>query len=117
MTAMSRPKCKPIQFFLYGPAELATSSPTSHLPAVHTPVVQSALLSQLGAVSHTPPSQSRPVLHSVEFSHLPPQSTSPRLAPPPPQPGKSGGHPAESAQRHGAVSPASAAGPRATVMP
>src|SRR5258708_7474001 len=106
MMATSTPKCRPIQFFLYGPAELATSSPTSHLPAVHLPVVQSASLSQLGAVSHTPPSHKRPVLHSVEFSHLPPQSTSPRLGPPPPQPGKSGGHSAESAQRSGAFSPA-----------
>src|SRR5689334_14579050 len=104
MTAMSMPKCRPNQFFLYGPAELATSSPTSHLPSVHLPVVQSASVSQLGAVSHTPPSQSRPCLHSVEFSHLPPQSTLPRLDFSP-QPGKSGGHSAESAQRAGAASP------------
>src|SRR3954471_5125610 len=104
MMATSTPKWSPSQFFLYGPAEVASPSPTSHLPAVHTPVVQSAAVSQLGAVSHTPPSQSRPVLHSVEFSHLPPQSTSPRLGPPP-QPGKSGGHSAESGQRSGAFSP------------
>src|SRR6187397_2015834 len=105
MIATSRPKCRPSQFFLYGPAELATSSPTSHLPAVQTPVVQSAFVSQLGAISHTPPSQSRPCLHSVEFSHLPPQSVSPRLPPPPPQPGKSGGHSEESGLRSGAFSP------------
>src|SRR5262245_32761228 len=96
----------PNQFFLKGPAELATSLPTSHLPSVHRPVLQSSFVSQLGAFSQTPPSHSRPCLHSVEFSHLPPQSTLPRPPPPPPQPGKSGGHSAESAQRAGGVSPA-----------
>src|SRR5688572_17211261 len=93
----------PNQFFLNGAVGVLASQGRSHEPLTQSPVSQSLLVSQLGAVWHVA-SHRRPDLHSVELLHSSPQSLLPRAHSSgffSPQPGKSGGQSPVASQRAG----------------